>query len=309
MTLAPAVALEGISCRFGRVEALRNVSLTIQPGTVFGIVGPNGAGKSTLIEVVTGVVKPDQGQVQVMGFDVRRQGRQVRALIGVLPQETALYGELSAVENLRFAADLYSVADAGKRIAEVLALVGLTARAGDTVRSLSGGMQRRLAIARAMVHSPELLILDEPTLGVDIEARHEIWVEIRAMRAQGRTVILTTNYLDEAEALCDDLAILRDGRLLARDSPAALLEGLGRCVDFDCEPDAAGILRDRFQEWPGMARSELTASGITLYLAGRDHIDGLVQAAMAAAPVAGFRDRAPDLAELIRMLPAPADAG
>ena len=303
MSGAPAVELRDISCRFGRVQALDGVSLTIATGTVHGIVGPNGAGKSTLIEVITGLVRPDRGEVTVMGLDARREGRKVRAKIGVLPQETALYTELTGRQNLRFAADLYGVPDPGARMEEVLTLVGLTARADDPVGSLSGGMQRRLAIARAMVHSPEVLILDEPTLGVDIEARHEIWVEIRALKAQGRTVVLTTNYLDEAEALCDRLAILRDGRLLADDSPAALLEGLGRCVDLECEPDQALVLRERLGARPGVVRSETSASGLTFYLDGKGDADALAQEALASGALAGFRVRAPDLAELIRMLP------
>ena len=139
--------------------------------------------------------------------------------LGVVPQETALYEDVSARENLRFAAALYGVARAEARVDELLALVGLEARAGDRVSLLSGGMRRRLCIARALVHEPELLVLDEPTVGVDVEARHQIWSHIRALRAQGRTVLLSTNYLDEAEALCDRVAMLRDGRLVVEDTP------------------------------------------------------------------------------------------
>jgi len=277
--------------------------MRVPRATVFGLLGPNGAGKSTLIEAVTGILRPASGSVRVMGFDVRRDGRRARALIGVLPQETALYDELSAAQNLRFAAALYGVENAGARIDAVLELVGLSARRDDPVRSFSGGMQRRLAIARSMVHSPELLILDEPTLGVDIEARHHIWMEIRALRAQGRTVILTTNYLDEAEALCDEIAILREGTLVAQDTPEALTADLGRCLDLECAPEAARALAPTLLAKPGVKRSEESPSGLTLYLAAEADPDALVRDAMAATPLAGFKLRAPDLAELIRLLP------
>lgn len=309
MGSASAIELNGVSCRFGHIEALRQVDLTVPDGSIFGLIGPNGAGKSTLIDVVTGMVRPGQGTAAVFGYDVRRRGRQVRALMGVLPQESSLYTELTAVQNLQFAAALYGVKQPAKRIADVLDLVGLTARSGDVVGGFSGGMKRRLAIARSMVHDPRLLILDEPTLGVDVDARHQIWMEIRAIRAQGRTVVLTTNYLDEAEALCDQLAILRNGRLVAQDSPAALAAKLGRCVDLECAAGVSAEITRRFEANPAVIRSEVSPSGVTLYLQRSGDVDALVKEAMTLAVIGGFRSRAPDLAELIRGLPeAPVDA-
>ena len=196
-----AVDVIDVTCTFGRVHALNGLSLRVPTGTVVGIVGPNGAGKTTLIDVICGLVRPSSGIVRVLGEDVRARGAALRGRIGVLPQETALYDELTPEQNLRFAAALYDVPRPAARIAEVLELVGLSGRARDRVRGFSGGMQRRVAIARALLHNPPLLILDEPTVGVDVEARHQIWAHIRSLRAGGRTVVLTTNYLDEAEAL------------------------------------------------------------------------------------------------------------
>ena len=239
---APVVEVVDVTCNFGRVQALDGLTLHILPGTVVGIVGPNGAGKTTLIDVICGLVRPSRGTVRVLGEDVAAHAAALRARIGVLPQETALYDEVTALQNLRFAAALYAVPHADIRIAEVLELVGLSARARDVVRGFSGGMQRRLAIARALLHDPPLLILDEPTVGVDVEARHQIWAHIRLLKAGGRTVVLTTNYLDEAEALCDRVAILRAGKLVAEDTPAAVTVRSGRCLELECweeGPEAA----------------------------------------------------------------------
>src|SRR5512144_3236466 len=171
---SPAVEVADVACQFGRIRALDGVSLRVMPGTVVGVVGPNGAGKTTLIDVICGLLRPSRGTVRVLGESAAGNAR-VRARIGVLPQETALYDEVTAWQNLRFAAALYGVADPDARIASVLELVGVGDRARDLVRGFSGGMQRRLAIARALLHEPALLVLDEPTVGVDVEARHQIW--------------------------------------------------------------------------------------------------------------------------------------
>src|SRR5215210_7046932 len=165
---SPAIEIRNVVCQFGNVFALGGVSLQVDAGTVMGIVGPNGAGKTTLIDVICSLVKPTRGSALVFGQNVADNPASMRSQIGVLPQETALYTEVSAVQNLRFAAALYDVKNAEARIAEVLELVGLSARAKDTVAHFSGGMQRRLAVARALLHGPKLLILDEPTVGVDV---------------------------------------------------------------------------------------------------------------------------------------------
>src|SRR5207249_1562630 len=193
-----AIEVADVVCQFGRSRALDGVSLRVMPGTVVGVLGPNGAGKTTLIDAICGLVRPSRGAVHVLGEDVSGDTTALRARIGVLPQETALYDEVTALQNLRFAAALYGVPHAEARIAEVLELVGLRERARDVVRGFSGGMQRRLAIARALLHDPPLLILDEPTLGVDVEARHPTWAHIRSLRA-GDVKACRTRSLDLVE--------------------------------------------------------------------------------------------------------------
>ncbi|PWU23542.1 MAG: ABC transporter ATP-binding protein [Candidatus Rokuibacteriota bacterium] len=298
------VDVTDVTCRFGRVCALDGVSLRVLPGTVVGVVGPNGAGKTTLIDAICGLVRPSQGMVRVLGEDVVAHAAALRARIGVLPQETALYDEVTAVQNLRFAAALYGVPRADARIAEVLELVGLSARARDVVRGFSGGMQRRLAIARALLHDPPLLVLDEPTVGVDVEARHQIWAHIRSLRAGGRTVVLTTNYLDEAEALCDRVAILRSGKLVAEDTPAALGARTGRCLELTCWEESAAKLGEALRNHPGVLRTEVVDFGVRVYLGAGATPEDVVREARKVCPIDGFRTRSPDLVEVFRSLTA-----
>jgi ABC-2 type transport system ATP-binding protein len=302
----PAIDVRDVTCTFGKVRALDGLSLRVRTGTVVGVVGPNGAGKTTLIDVICGLVRPTRGSAWVLGENVVLQPAAVRARIGVLPQETALYEEVTAVQNLRFAAALYGVDHADERIAQVLALVGLKERARDVVRGFSGGMKRRVAIARALLHDPPLLILDEPTVGVDVEARHQIWAHIRTLRAGGRTVVLTTNYLDEAEALCDRVAILRAGAVVAEDTPAALGARTGRCLEIECRDDRSSALCAALQPQRGVLRAEVVDFGVRLYLATDVTPEDVVHAARQVCPVDGFRTRSPDLVEVFRSLTASA---
>src|SRR5881392_2619802 len=290
---SPAVEVADVVCQFGRIRALDGVSLRVMPGTVVGVLGPNGAGKTTLIDAICGLVRPSRGAVHVLGEDVSGDTTALRARIGVLPQETALYDEVTALQNLRFAAALYGVPHAEARITEVLELVGLRERARDVVSHFSGGMQRRLAIARALLHDPQLLILDEPTVGVDVEARHQIWTHIRSLGAGGRTVVLTTNYLDEAEALCDRVAILRAGVLVAEDTPAALMARTGRCLELECWEENGRQLSAALTGHPGVLRSEIVDFGVRVYLAFDTSPEDVVREARAVCAVEGFRTRAP----------------
>ena len=301
---AAAAAVEIVDVRrsFGKRTAIDGLTLTIQTGSVVGIVGPNGAGKTTLIDMICGLTRPSSGTVKVLGEDVVRGGAALRARIGVLPQETALYEEVTAQQNLKFAASLYGVPNADARIAEVLDLVGLRQRAHDVVRGFSGGMQRRLAIARALLHNPSLLILDEPTVGVDIEARHQIWAHIRSLKAMGRTVVLTTNYLDEAEALCDRVAILRAGKLLAEDTPVALTTRTGRCLELECPAAGVSVIGDALRGHPDVLRVESADFGLRTYLKAGAYPEEVVHFARSFYPVNGFRARPPDLAEVFRSL-------
>jgi ABC-2 type transport system ATP-binding protein len=303
-TPPPAVELSAVVCQFGNIRALDGLSLRVATGSVLGIVGPNGAGKTTLIDVLCGLVRPTAGQVHVLGYDVSKHATALRARIGILPQETALYDEVSPWQNLKFAAALYGVKNPDARISAVLQLVSLSARAHDKVRGFSGGMQRRLAIARALLHDPSLLILDEPTVGVDVEARHEIWAHIRGLRASGRTVILTTNYLDEAEALCDRIAMLRAGVLVAEDTPLALKNRTGTCLELECSNESATQLATQLAAHAGVLRLERADMGVRVYLAADATPEDLVRAARAVCHVENFRTRSPDLVEVFRALTA-----
>jgi len=300
----PAIDIQDVVCQYGNLFALGGVSLRVKTGTVVGIVGPNGAGKTTLIDVICGLVRPTSGSIHVLGQNVSENPAAIRSYIGVLPQETALYTEVSARQNLRFAAAGYNVRNAESRIAEVIDLVGLKARADDTVGHFSGGMQRRLAIARALLHGPKLLILDEPTVGVDVEARHQIWTHIRSLGASGITVVLTTNYLDEAEALCDRVAILRSGKIVAEDSPAALEARTGRCLELECWEEGANKLAKAFTNHPGVLRVELVDFGIRIYQAANISPEDIVREARGVTDIEGFRTRSPDLVEVFRSLTA-----
>jgi ABC-2 type transport system ATP-binding protein len=301
-TASPVVRLAGVSCRRGRREALHRIDLDVQPARVTGVLGPNGAGKSTLLGVVAGLYRPSEGTAQVLGEHLPARGTGLRRRIGVVLQETALYEELTVTENLRLTAALYSLARPARRITEVLELIDLADRAGDLVASLSGGMRRRVTLARALLHEPELLIIDEPTLGIDAEARHAIWEHIRLLRARGTTVIVASNYLDEVQALCDIAAVLYEGRLVAYESPESLVAQAGQCLDLDCAADSAPEITGLVLTMPGVSRTEASASGLTLFLRGDADPDGIVREVLQRAHISGFRVRAADLAEVFRVL-------
>jgi ABC-2 type transport system ATP-binding protein len=207
-------------------EALKGVDLAIPRGCLFGLLGPNGAGKSTLINIMAQLVNKTAGKVEVWGFDLDRRPRDVASAIGVVPQELNIDPFFTPRELLDLQAGLYGVPKAERRTAEILAAVGLSDRAESYARTLSGGMRRRLLVAKALVHNPPILVLDEPTAGVDVELRQQLWRYVRELNAGGVTVLLTTHYLEEAEQLCDRIAIINHGRLIACDTTAALLRRL-----------------------------------------------------------------------------------
>src|SRR6266852_2466285 len=195
----PAIEMIDLCKDFGSFRAVDHLSLTVQQGEIFGLLGPNGSGKTTTINMISGLSVPTTGSVRVMGYDVRHQARQVRRLLGSIPQETALYEELTAWDNMDFHADLFGVPRKEKKER----IVRLLDRKASRVSTFSGGMKRRLAIARALLHDPLLVYLDEPTLGVDVQARRAIWDYCLSLRDQGKTVLITTNYLEEAQTLCE----------------------------------------------------------------------------------------------------------
>ena len=212
----------GTGSRPGK-HALKGVSLAIPRGSIFGLLGPNGAGKSTLINILAGLVRKSRGRVRVWGVDLDAAPRAARAVIGVVPQELTLDPYFPAREALDLQAGLFGIPKAARRTDDLLAALGLTDKADAPARSLSGGMRRRLMVAKALVHSPPVLVLDEPTAGVDVALRQQLWDHVRALSGAGTTVLLTTHYLHEAEALCDRIAILADGEIRANATTEALL--------------------------------------------------------------------------------------
>jgi lipooligosaccharide transport system ATP-binding protein len=222
---ARIIACEGVAKRYGERLAVDHVDLAVPPGACFGLLGPNGAGKTTTLRMIYGATQPSAGRVRVFGLDVAQETRRVRKRLGVTLQENALNEVLSAVENLRIFARYHRMprADTERRIEELLDFLELRSHATLPVRALSGGFQRRLAIAVSLIHRPELLILDEPTTGLDPAVRLALWERIRALRREGTTVLLTTHYMDEAQRLCDRLAILSAGRIVAEGAPGALI--------------------------------------------------------------------------------------
>jgi len=229
---AHAVEIEGLTKIYrgrGRQPAklaLDNVTLSVPRGSFFGLLGPNGAGKSTLINILAGLVVKTSGQARVWGFDIDRDERITRSAIGVVPQELNLDPFFTPRELLEVQAGLYGVPAAERRTDEILEAVGLADKAHAYARTLSGGMRRRLLVAKAMVHSPPVLVLDEPTAGVDIELRQQLWAYVKRLNAAGTTILLTTHYLEEAEQLCDRIAIIDRGAVVAHDNTQTLLRRL-----------------------------------------------------------------------------------
>jgi lipooligosaccharide transport system ATP-binding protein len=220
------VVARGLRKSFGSVVAVDGISFQVEEGEVFGILGPNGAGKTTTIRMVAGLSPPSGGELLVDGLDVSRHGRRIRARLGLVPQHDNLDPELTVRQNLLVYSRYFDLPRklAEERIEEVLQLFHLKERENARIDSLSGGLRRRLIIARALINAPRLLILDEPTAGLDPQARHLVWQKLRQLQSQGITMLLTTHYMEEAEQLCDRLIILHQGRILAEGSPRELIE-------------------------------------------------------------------------------------
>ncbi len=219
-----AVSIHQVVKTFGSLRALDDVSLQISEGEFFGLLGPNGAGKTTLISCLAGLVRPDSGKLGVMGFDVQKDYREARRCLGVVPQELVFDPFFSVRETLRIQSGYFGLRHNDDWIDEILANLDLTAKADTNMRRLSGGMKRRVLVAQALVHKPPVIVLDEPTAGVDVELRQGLWQFVRRLNTEGHTVILTTHYLEEAETLCGRIAMLKQGRVVALDSTRNLLE-------------------------------------------------------------------------------------
>jgi len=224
--MTAAIEIEQVSKRFGSLQALDKVSLHINQGEFFALLGPNGAGKTTLISTLAGLVKADSGTARIMGFDVVREYRQARGALGVVPQELVFDPFFSVRETLRIQSGYFGLRSNDDWIDEVMANLDLTAKADVNMRALSGGMKRRVLVAQALVHKPPVIVLDEPTAGVDVELRRGLWQFVQRLNRDGHTVVLTTHYLEEAETLCERIAMLKQGRLVALDSKSNLVKRL-----------------------------------------------------------------------------------
>ena len=222
--MSVAIQVARLRKRYGALQALDGVDLAVSAGEFFGLLGPNGAGKTTLISILAGLVRADEGSVRVMGFDVLREYRQARRALGVVPQELVFDPFFSVRETLLFQSGYFGLRKNQRWIDEIMHRLNLVDQADTNMRRLSGGMKRRVLIAQALVHRPPVIVLDEPTAGVDVELRHALWHFIRELNAAGHTIVLTTHYLEEAENLCGRLAVLKHGRLVALDTTRNLLD-------------------------------------------------------------------------------------
>ena len=220
-----AIVFKNVSKNYKQLKAVDGISLTIEKGEFFGLLGPNGAGKSTLINMMAGLVKPSNGSIDVMGFDVNKEYQEARHSVGIVPQELVFDPFFNVREMLRFQAGYFGKDKSNdKWVDEVIERLDLTDKASTNMRKLSGGMKRRALIAQALVHRPPVIVLDEPTAGVDVELRQKLWSFIKELNNEGHTIVLTTHYLEEAEALCNRVAMMKSGKIVALDSTKNLLK-------------------------------------------------------------------------------------
>jgi ABC-2 type transport system ATP-binding protein len=238
------ITVRSVSKSYGNIEAVRNVSFSIEKGEIFGILGPNGAGKSTIVNILNTLVRPDKGDVIIDGINIRGDGNAVKMIMGVVPQEIALYEELTAYENLMFWGGLYNIPKPVliENANRTLDIVDLSSRKKDRIKTFSGGMKRRINIACSLLHNPRILVLDEPTVGVDPQNRNHIFEVIERLHDEGMTIIYTTHYMEEAERFCDKIAIMDVGRIIALGTLKELREMSDakdrltiKLVDFDDE--------------------------------------------------------------------------
>ena len=297
-----AIIFNNVSCKIDKKIILEQISFNINKGEITGILGPNGAGKSTLLSLIVGLRNQTKGSITLLGQEMPSKDGKIRERIGVVLQETALYEELTINENLAFAASLYHVSNPKERIMEVLDLLKLRDRSDQIVRTLSGGLRRRTTIARALLHEPELLIIDEPTLGVDSETRHSIWLYLRLLRSKGKTIVIASNYLDEVQALCNNVAVLREGRLVAFEAPEVLVAKSGYCIDLECDKEGCQRIKQVLASESSVLRTEESPSGLSIFIKQGATHEPILSLILKSNPIESFRIRAPDLAEVFNTL-------
>ena len=271
---SPALLLDGVVKRFGSITAVDHLDLVVPEGSCFGLLGPNGAGKSTMMRLLTGQGIADAGRVEVLGHALPEESRNARAVCGVVPQVDNLDDELTVAENLEVYARLHRLPRAEREaaVARGLELGRLTDRADTPTRELSGGMRRRLLIARGLVHGPQLVLLDEPTVGLDPQVRQQLWATIAEIRASGVTVLMSTHYIEEAERLCDLVAVVHAGRVVASGSPRELIAELvgDEVLEVGGSPDTLAEVEEQAQSTGLRTRR----SGTTLAVLDADRLDG-----------------------------------
>jgi len=259
----PILVAQDLKKSFGDLEAVKGISLQVARGEVFGLLGPNGAGKTTTISMLTALLEPSSGNITVDGLDLKTRPKEAKAKMGLVPQELALYKSLSARENLAFFGRIYGLTgkELRQRVDEVLQMIGLTERADDAVDNYSGGMKRRVNIGAGLLHRPQILFLDEPTVGVDPQSRNAIFENVEALNRAGMSVIYTTHYMEEAQRLCHRVAIVDEGRIIAQDAPGALIRSLGGgVVMLGVAEGAPEDLTERIARAPGV-RSATRSDG------------------------------------------------
>ena len=296
---SPVLECRNLTRRFGNLVAVDGVGFRIAPGETYGLLGPNGAGKTTTISMVAGLLQRDAGDVFVTGRPMTPRSTGLKAEIGYVPQELAIYPDLSARENLVFFARLYgmSASDAKRRSDEVLQVIGLTDRARDLTKKYSGGMKRRLNIGIGLLHKPRLLILDEPTVGVDPQSRNSILESVASLSASGMAVLYTTHYMEEAQRLCDRVGIIDKGKLIAEGTTRELVGMVGERdrVVLSATGDLAGAAQT-LRSLPCVHRTDSTADGIVLVVDdARENLPAILQKVAASATVKAVEVAEPDL--------------
>ncbi len=299
------VKVRGVTKRYGDLKAIDNVDLDIRPGEIFALLGPNGAGKTTLIGCITGLISGFEGEVDVAGFDVVDDYRITRRMVGLVPQELNYDAFFNVGQVLKFQAGYFGERPSDERIDELLEQFQLLEKKDSNTRWLSGGMKRRLMICKALMHEPALLFLDEPTAGVDVELRDELWRYVEEMRAQGMTIVLTTHYLEEAEKLADRIGIINRGRLLRVDARESLLEEFGhRHVDVTL---AGGDAQGWIDELPELDLELVDSATLRMHYGGTEEVNDapLVDRLMrglteGGATIAGLEGGRSSLEEIFR---------
>jgi lipooligosaccharide transport system ATP-binding protein len=262
----PIIKVRNLTKHYGDTEVVRGLDLDIKRGECFGLLGPNGAGKTTTLKMLLGLIEPDAGEIHMLDQPIPLQAREARLRIGVVPQMDNLDPDFTVAENLLIYARYFGIPDAviNSRIPGLLEFAGLTSKADTKITTLSGGMKRRLTLARALVNDPELIVLDEPTTGLDPQARHVIWQGLRRLIHQGKTILLTTHFMEEAERLCDNLVILDHGKVIATGNPRDLIAA-------EIEPGVVEIYGERVDAWAAQngaawcTRHEITGETLFCY--------------------------------------------